>query len=376
VPIHVLYGVDELARSRRLAALKEEADGGTGMLLSNLNELDGRDAKVADIVNVVMAAPFLAPMRMVVVDNMVDRFRPEPGRTGRRGFGPLDELFPRLESGLPPSTMLVFTGGGRDRNGRPPTGKNPFVERLREIAGAVVEQFDELKGKDLVRFVREEAAARGVRFRTGRSARPMDPSEEWLRPRETDPAELLANLHQGDTLSLLNEIQKLALYSLGADVTVDDVDLLCAGERQSEVWDFTDAVLDGDPARAFSAMAYLERHRGYEPGTLVYRLADAYSKLAVAGEMAREGAAPEEIGKQIRVFHPFPRDKVIARAKRYGLPGITAAYDLILEAERTKKQGEVDEDAGMHILISRLCTLAMNRATTGRAPRPAPARPR
>jgi DNA polymerase III delta subunit len=240
-------------------------------------------------------------------------------------------------------------------------GKNPFLERLRELPGAIVQQFDELKGKELVRFVKEEAAARGVRFRAGRSSRKMEPGEEWLRPKETDPAELLANLHPGDTLSLVNELQKLALYSMGNDVGVDDVDLLCSGERSSEIWDFTDAVLDGDPARAFSAMAYLERHRGYELGALVYRLADAYSKLAVAGEMAAEGAGPEEIGKQIRVTHPFPRDKTIARARRYGQAGVTAAYDLILEAERTKKQGEVDEEAGMHILVSRLCALALTR---------------
>jgi DNA polymerase-3 subunit delta len=361
VAIHVLYGVDELARSRRLGQLKDEADAGSGMLASNYTEIEGRDAKVADIVNAAMVMPFLAPKRMVVVDNLVDRYRPDPGRTRRQGFGPMDELFPKLAAGLPDSTILVFTGGARDRNGRPPMGKNPFVERLRELPDTVVEQFDELKGKELVRFVKEEAAARGVRFRSGRSTRPMEPDEEWLRPKETDPAELLANLHPGDTLSIVNELQKLALYSMGADVGIDDVDLLCSGERASEIWDFTDAVLDGDPAKAFSAMAYLERHRGYEPGTLVYRLADAYSKLAVAGEMAAEGADPEDIGKQIRVTHPFPRDKTIGRAKRYGLAGVTAAYDLILEAERTKKQGEVDEEAGMHILVSRLCALAIGR---------------
>jgi hypothetical protein len=44
---------------------------------------------------------------------------------------------------------------------------------------------------------------------------------------------------------------------------------------------------------------------------------------------------------------------------------VTAAYDLILEAERTKKQGEVDEEAGMHILVSRLCALALTRGSNG-----------
>lgn len=361
MPIFVLYGVDELGRGRRLAELKEEADGGSGMLDSNLTEVDGRDAKVGDIISPAMVAPFLAPKRMVVVSSLVDRYRPDPGRRGRRraGFGAMDDLFPALEQ-VPESTVLVFTGGDRDRFGNAPRGENAFVARMRDVPGTRVEQFDELSGKDLVRFVKEEAAARGVHFKQGKSTRPFLPEEEWLRPKETDPAVLLAALHPGDTLGLANELQKLALYAKGADVTVDDVDVLCAGERSTQIWDFTDAVIDGDLAKAISARNYLEKH-GWERGGLMFQLMREYKNIAIAGELTAEGASPDEIGKAIGARHPFPRDKAIARAKRLGRAGVEAAYFAMVETDRAKKAGEVEDDAGMHVLINRLCAIGAAR---------------
>lgn len=361
MPIYVLFGVDELSRGRRLAELKDEADGGTGMLQSNLTEVDARDAKVADIINPAMVMPFLSSRRMVVVTNVIDRFQPEAGRPPRKTLGPMEELFPKLEAGLPESTMLVFTGGNRNRYGLPPYGTNPFVERLKALPGVTIERFDELKPKDMVRFVKEEAAAHGVRFKPGRSTRPFPPEQEWLRPKEADPAELLANLHPGDTLGVTHELEKLALYSMGNDVTVDDVDLLCAGERSHSSFDFTDAVMDGDILKAFSALDYLRNH-GSEPGQLMYMLIDNYRKAAIAGELSASGAAPEEIGAAIRARHPYPRDKAIRWGRKLGKAGVTAAYEAIVTTDYETKRGNIKDDvAAMHILLNRLCSIALQR---------------
>ncbi|MCA9824979.1 MAG: hypothetical protein R3C29_08355 [Dehalococcoidia bacterium] len=357
MPIYVLVGVDELSRGRRLAELRDEADGGTGMLSSNLNEFSNRDVKPAEILNAAMVAPFLSVKRMVVVTNVVDRFQPEPGRSGRRSLGPLDDLFAKLEAGIPDSTILVFTGGNRDRWGNVPYGSNPFVERMKQVPGVSIERFDEPKAKDLVRFVKEEAAVLGIRFKPGRSSRPFPADQEWLRPRENDPAELLASLHPGDTLGIANELQKLALYATGRDVTVDDVDILCAGERTHTVFEFTDAVMDGDALKAFSALEYL-KHHGNEQGSLMFRLVSSFRQAAIAGEMSASGAAPEEIGSAIGARHPFPRDKAIRWGRKLGKAGITAAFEAIVETDYETKRGNIKDEAGMHVLLNRLCTIA------------------
>ena len=185
--IIVLHGHDELGIRRRIAELREQADGGTGLLDSNATTIEGRDAKADEILGAALTVPFLAPHRFVLVSGLLGRFgsgeRPPEGRGAGRApsIEPFEPLFAQLNEGLPETTILVFEDG-------PLSERNAFLARLRAIEGTEVEFFAELKAADLVRFIRDEASARGVRFRAGKSTRPLEPGDEWQRPGESDPA--------------------------------------------------------------------------------------------------------------------------------------------------------------------------------------------
>ena len=70
--------------------------------------------------------------------------------------------------------------------------------------------------------------------------------------------------------------------------------------------------------------------------------------------MLEAGAGEEEIGKAIRRPWPNLRRRAIARAKDIGKPGLRAAYEAMVEADRSNKLGEVDEDLSIEILVARL----------------------
>jgi DNA polymerase-3 subunit delta len=353
VPVHVLHGPDELSLQHRLQELKDQADGGSGMLTTNLTTIDGRDARPADIISPAMVAPFLAPMRMVLVDGLLDRFQ-------SRQLGQFEELLSAIEAGIPETTLLVLTGGGRDEHGHAPRGKNQLLERLKKLPGAKVEQFAEVRGQAFERYVRDQASARGLRLRPGRSTRKLDAGEEWRRPQEPDPVKLLASLFPGDTLGLASELDKLALYSMGREITIDDIDLVCGGDRAATVFDFTDAVQDGDLARARDALAYLVLNGESEQGILAI-LMGAYRRSAIVLDLLAEGASPEEIGKKINQAYPNLRDRAIARARRLGHEGLRRAYEAMVDADRTHKLGQVDDDLALEILVARLCELSPSR---------------
>ena len=156
----ILRGADELAMHRRLQELKVEADGGSGMLSTNFLAIEGREAKPEEIIGPAMTPPFLAPHRLVLVERLIDRFEPRPPSFQARPIGPFASLLKQLEKGIPPSTMLVFTAG----EVRP---RNPLLEALKKLAGTLDEDFPEMKGEPLLRWIRDEANARGLRFRTG-----------------------------------------------------------------------------------------------------------------------------------------------------------------------------------------------------------------
>ncbi len=350
---------------RRLQELKDEADGGTGMLVSNLTVIDGREAKPPDITGPAMSVPFLAARRLVVVDNLLERYDWNPEQRQQRPLTPWEPLFSALEAGIPDSTILVFTGPGVSR-------RNPMAERLRKIPGVSDEEYPELKGDALTRYVKDEAAARGVRFKNGPSKERHIGSDEWehagLHDRRgaapTDPVELLKILVQGDTLSLANELDKLALYTMGRDVTVDDVYEVSAGARDFDAFAFTDAVMDGELAKALHVMARL-RDDGTEDAGLLAILLGAYRRLAPVVDLVEQGATPEEIGAAMGNAGKYAnlRDRAINRARRLGSGGLRRAYEVMIEADRTSKTGEVKDDIALEIAVMRLATLVPESAT-------------
>lgn len=347
---------------RRLQELKDEADGGTGMLISNISVIDGRDAKPAEVIGPAMAMPFLAPRRLVIVDNLLERYKYNPEQRQPRSLGPWDPLFAALESGIPDSTVLVFTGPGVSRG-------NPMLDRLKKL-GALDEEFPELKGEALSRYVRDEAAARGIRFKNGPSRQHHTGNDEWehagLHDRNgppTDPVELLKTLLQGDTLGLANELDKLALYTMGRDVTVDDVYEVSAGARAFGAFDFPDAVMDGKLEVALHILESLRQKGIDDAGSLAFLLS-AYRRLAPVVDLVEQRASPEEIGAAMGPAGRYPnlRDRAINRARGLGPEGLRRAYELMVEADRTSKTGEVRDDLALEIAVMRLSALAPQAA--------------
>ena len=350
--IIVLHGQDELRLRRRLEALRAEGGGEAGAPGADVALLDGRDAKPEEILGPALTAPFLSPRRIVVVEGLLGRFEGGGGARGAARGPRVDAFNPLIEAmaaGIPETTTLVFVEGALN------AGRNPLLRRFDETGNVEVEHFPELRRDALVRFVREEAEQQGVQFRRGRSARALPAEEEWRRPGEDDPAQLLAALHP-NTLDLAHELEKLALYTMGRQATVDDIDVLCGGERETTVWHLIDGVLDGETTQALQALRFL-LSRGESVNSLLSQLAAAYRPLSTVLDLLEDGKGPEEIGKAIRRPWPRLRDAAIRRAQRLGREGVRRAYEILVAADRGMKSGEVRDELALEVAVTRLIAL-------------------
>ncbi|MDE2669410.1 MAG: hypothetical protein OXI51_07110 [Chloroflexota bacterium] len=352
--IIVLHGQDELRLRRRLEALRAEGGGEAGATGADVALLDGRDVKPEEVLGPALTAPFLSPRRTVVVEGLLGRFEAGGGGRGGGPRGPrVDAFNPLIEAvaaGIPETTTLVFVEGALN------AGRNPLLRRLDETGNVEVEHYPELKRGELVQFVREEAEQQGVQFQRGRSARPLPAEEEWRRPGEDDPAQLLAALHP-NTLELARELEKLALYTMGRQATVDDIDVLCGGERETTVWQLVDGVLDGETAQALQALRFL-LSRGESVNSLLSQLGAAYRPLSTVLDLLEDGKGPDDIGKAIRRPWPRLRDAAIRRAQRLGREGVRRAYEILVEADRGMKSGEVRDELALEVAVTRLIALA------------------
>jgi DNA polymerase III delta subunit len=356
--ILLLRGNDELARKRRIQALKDDADGGTGMLLTNLVEIEGRDAKAEDIAGPAMTPPFLAPLRLVIVDRFLDRWEGRGQRVGEDGepipppgMGQFDPLFAVLEEGLPPTTTLVLTGAG--------SGINPMVTRLSKVPGVTLEVHDEPRKDELIRFIRDEAAARGVRFRGSRAVDEHWDSDEWMRRPQSDPVALLAGISNGNTLAIVNELDKLALYSMGRDVTVDDVYTLCSGDREVTTFNLLDSIQDGKPGDALHYLARLREKDDVDQYVLTM-LTTRFRQTAVVAELMEAGAPDAEVARAMGNAGKYEglREMGKRRARAIRSSGARAALHAIVETDYRLKKNEIRAEVAVEVLVLKLARMA------------------
>ena len=351
--IYVLYGADALSLRRRLDQLKAEVGATREEQQNGITALEARDARVHDILGPAMMPPFLSPKRMVLVTGFLDRFANAEGR-GNRTLGPYEPLWQAITAGLPPTTLLVFVNGPLDGRSR----RNAALEQLKKLPGVEIQEFPELKGQQFQRFIREEASVRGIKFRGGPSTRPLPEGEEWRRPPGNDPVVLLAELHPGDTLSIANELDKLALYTLGREASVDDVALICAGERDFSIFQLTDALQDGDLRMALRAYEVVDRE-GKEWQRVIASMLTSYRSAIEVFELAQTGIDDAAIGQAIRFNYPNLVRLRRERAQRHGMKGLTAAVEAIVETDRRVKRGEIKPpELGMEILLAKLSAIA------------------
>ena len=119
------------------------------------------------------------------------------------------------------------------------------------------------------------------------------------------PVALIGSITQGSTLAISNELDKLALYTMGREATVDDVYELCSGDRETTTFSMIDAVQDG---KTGDALHYLRRLREKDEvgQLLISMLSTRYKQTAVIVELMDNGASEEEVGRAMGNAGKYP----------------------------------------------------------------------
>ena len=149
---------------------------------------------------------------------------------------------------FPLPDVVLFPGVARPLLIFEPRYRAMVADALKGAPGFSEQVFPEMKGDALIRYIREEAGARGVRLRGGASQRPHFESADWLAKRDADPAALTARGATPDRIALgLAELVNAGLtveeFALGQP-SLDEVFLSLTGhpaEPQAEADDEEDA---------------------------------------------------------------------------------------------------------------------------------------
>ena len=324
MPAFVVYGDSFLVR-QRMATLEAE-QGADALLDANRHRMQGNQVSPQELIGVCQALPFLDTLRLVAVDGLLATAESRTGGgRGRRGGGAVDDRWQPLINAIPQmpeTTLLVLSDGALNAN-------NPLLRALGPVC--TVEERTAPRGEQLARWIKESAVAKGAAI-----------SPAAIRS--------MADLVGSDLWTLDQELEKLSLYAAGREISESDIRLMVSQVREASIFEAVDAMIDGRPQVALRLLAQL-RDDGREPQYIIAMVERQLRLLALARDSIERRVPQNELKRTLGTSSDFVVRKTMEQARRHSREDIAWRYDRLLEADLSIKQGRVDPDLALELLV-------------------------
>ncbi len=195
-----------------------------------------------------------------------------------------------------------------------------------------VHDFEQPTGKALVRWVVENAKKQGLAL-------------------TEDVAQNLTERCSGDKTRLVRETEKLALYVSEGPATIEDVEVLCPPDLQSNIFAFVDSLAAGRQDRALGLLEEL-LVAGEPPLRITYMVRRQFLLIARARALFDGGVPQSEIAKDLKV-PPFVVRRLEEQSRKLGKEGAETALESVLRLESGLK-GASELGDGLQVELATL----------------------
>ena len=317
--VYFLYGNDEFAITRRLKEFEADFPDSTSADM-NTARLDARTMTENDFNTAVNAMPFLAPKRLVILGNPSGKYSKPNER----------KKFEEFIENVPETARLVIheTMEPRDVNKHwlvKWAGKNNTIVK--------VQAFMLPRQWEMAGWIVNETKSQGGEI-------------------ETPAAAKLAEMVGVNTRQAGQEIAKLLAYvNWERQVRVQDVEAVSIVTAQESVFDFVDALANGDSKSAQRLLhRLLENEDAFSLWGMVIR---QFRLLLLAREVLDSRGGREEVAQALGV-HPFVAEKTTGQARVFTLPILEKIYHKLLEIDEGVKTGQYSLELALDTLVVEL----------------------
>ncbi len=310
-------------------ASMEKRLGEEGMAILNVQRLDGRNIQWETLHDAVMAIPFLAARRLVIVENPLALVNSDSAQK---------RLITLLEQ-VPPSTALVLVEKGLLTEPKEyEKGKRHWLESWVESQPerAYVRQFRLRREAEMVQYIFERARQLGGAF-----SRPA--------------AERLAEIVAEDSRLAEMEVQKLLNYvNFERAVEISDVEQLCPYFEGAENFALANALREGDGRQALRVLRQMLSDQ--DALLIFFSVVHQFRQILLAKLALEEGQTPAEAVQTLSRFRisPYPARLAIEQAQKYSLTGLRYLYNRLSETDVAIKSGESDAEVALETLVASL----------------------
>jgi DNA polymerase-3 subunit delta len=319
--LYFLYGSDEFAISRKLKEFDSDFSDPTSADM-NTARLDARVLNENDLNTAVNAMPFLAKRRLVILANPSAKYN---NAASRKKFLEFIEKTPdttRLvlyESVEPRDADRHWLVKWAGKNSQLIQAKAFMLPRLKDMTGWIVNETKNQGGQ--------------------------------IEPRA---AEMLKDMVGVDTRQAGMEISKLLAYvNWARQVRAEDVEAVCIVTAQQSVFDFVDALSNGN---AKSAQRLLHRLLETEDPFAVWGMVVRQFRLLIQAREILDGRGNKDDVARALGVHPFVAEKATGQAGRFSVESLEYVYRKLLAIDEGVKTGQVTLDLALDTLVVELTT--------------------
>jgi len=332
---YVFHGDDEFSRAEALADFKARmGDPVTADL--NTSYLDGRKVTFSELTHICDAVPFMAQVRLVIVENLLARLAGKQTRGGKKA------RVSKNDKGFLKALLAYLPH-------LPETSRLAFVEDV-TLPGT----------HPVIKLAQREKRGHVRRFRT-----PDERSgglERWIRDRakkkdaEIDPRAVheLASF-VGSNLRLLDrELEKLAVYvDDRRPIGVEDVRCLVSYVHEANIFEMTDALGRRDGPRA-SRLLHCMLDGGNDPLYLLAMIVRQFRIMIQVKDLAERGVHPNDIPARLGM-KPFVARKGLSQAAKFSVSQLETIHRRLWETDLSIKTGQMEPVLALDLIVAGLC---------------------
>jgi DNA polymerase III subunit delta len=310
-PLYLICGTDTPKVRRAVARLRKRVHDETASDL-NIFVYDGRALRAAAILDEAQTPTFALGTRLLLVFD-ADRW-PAADR---------DRLADYLADPAP-DTCLTLVGESFKK-----------TERLTKAADKLkaVLRYDLPKRYELPDWARERAQARHLRLGRAEAQHLVD----WVG---SDPE------------TIESEIEKLALYSAGGQVSATDIDQVCVQSLEASIFQLMDAVGRRDARGAFRALEILYS-RGEDQFSVFYMLLRHIRQLRTLTDLP--SGTPSAEAARILGVAPFRAQKLVEQRGNFDRRELGHALVALADAEgQMKGKAQYEPKLALEMALARL----------------------
>lgn len=323
--IFLVDGEDDFACAQFIAGLEARL-GAPDTASLNTTRLDGRNLNLDELTRACFAMPFIAPLRLVIVDQPLSRLTDQQQR----------DKFKQLLLKVPPTTLLVLVHPGNltDERDRKKNRLHWLEAWFTKTGGQLkCQHFMLPSGGAMVQWIQDRARASGGHFTPAAAAR-------------------LASLVGDSPRRADQEIGKLLAYAnFARPVEVDDVELLTPNSAPVANFALVNAIRTRNVRQAQGVL-----HKMLEdddPLQIFHTLVNQFRQLISVRELMEQRASQEEITRLLNL-HPYLVGLAMEHARNFTLTALENIYQRLHQLDYAIKTGEIECSLALDLLVIEL----------------------